>query len=155
MDKVFKFRLKVLYYLSIAFLFSIIVIVGTCISNKDKEYSKKYFRKLKLELQGVVTDKLIFTNDGGLFFIDVKNTNLPHYDLRSTDSVYYCLIKNGKAELIEGGLSDIKIGDSVVVNSNDYSFSFYRNGGLRSSHPLSLRQSGTVFFNSKNQHRLK
>lgn len=72
-----------------------------------------------LELKGVIfsvnNDKEI-TGDHGRRIIRLKiiETNMDEYDPRNKQANYYCIIKNGKAEIYEtlGG----NIGDSIVLN---------------------------------------
>lgn len=52
----------------------------------------------------------------GILRINIIETNMEYYDPRDKQANYYCIIKNGKAEIYESELSDIKKGDIIHVN---------------------------------------
>lgn len=92
--------------------------------------NKEYFTKLDLTLTGIVTDKQEVYSNRGLIYLDIRSTTIPEYDVRSSESLYYCVIHKNKAELLEGYMSEIHVGDSIVVNSRIDSIKCFRNNDL-------------------------
>ena len=134
----------------VLFLGIILLIV---ITSSDKRASKEYFRDLNLLLTGIVTDKHVVTNGAGMLYVDVKSSTISEYDVRLNAPHYYCVIHNGKADIIEGGLFEIQIGDSIVIDSKNNFFKLFRNKKLLYNKPLTLTQFAPVEFGARNFHR--
>ena len=96
----------------------------------EMKESNKYFKNLNLFITGMVTNKWVVDHNAGLLDVDVRVTSIKECDTRANNSYYYCVIHQGKAEISEAGLSDIYIGDSIVVDSKIDSFKCFRNGEL-------------------------
>jgi len=121
---------------------------------QEKEYSDIYFQNLNLRLSGIVEEKQIVTNDAGMIYINVLKSNIHSYDIRNSGKYYYCVIKDNKAEIIEGGLSSIEIGDSIIIDSYSKSFSVYRNGKLVEESALYVRTAGSLLNKVEKLHHL-
>lgn len=52
----------------------------------------------------------------GILRINIIETNMEYYDPRDKQANYYCIIKNGKAEIYESNLSKVNIGDTLLIN---------------------------------------
>ena len=80
----------------------------------------KDFRGIEnLKLTGEVyevVDNIGNYHGTGILRVNIIETNIEYYDPRDHQANYYCIIKNGKAELYVKGVSDIKPNDSIFVN---------------------------------------
>lgn len=114
------------------------VIVRT--ENDDQQaYEQRYFERLHLMLTGVIHDvKVTNTNDCGILYIDVLNTNISAYDPRDSAHNYYCVIKDKKAEILQDGIRQFQAGDSISLNTDTRMLRDYRNGKLNFEDPLNL-----------------
>lgn len=63
-----------------------------------------------------VLDDIGNYNGTGILRVRIIESNIKYYDPRDKQANYYCIIKNGKAEIYEGGLSGIKKGDIIHVD---------------------------------------
>jgi|SRR5690554_3720382 len=63
-----------------------------------------------------VLDDIGNYNSTGILRVRLIESNIKYYDPRDKQANYYCIIKNGKAEIYESELSDIKKGDIIHVN---------------------------------------
>lgn len=52
----------------------------------------------------------------GILRVHIIETNMEYYDPRDKQANYYCIIKNGKAEIYEKELTGIKIGDIIYID---------------------------------------
>ena len=121
-----------------------LLLLGTLtvfISPSIDSASTRYFKALGLELTGIVTKKNILTNGSGVLRAKITTSNIISYDIRQGRKPYYCIIKNGEAEIVEGGLSEVEVGDSVVVSCRKDSIFCYRNRMIYTRFPLYLRQA--------------
>jgi len=141
-----------LYFLG-AFLFLGILLLIT-VRSSERNASNTYFKNLNLFLTGIVTDKQVVTNDAGLLYVDVRSTSIKEYDVRAKSSYYYCVIHKSKAEILEGELSFINIGDSVVVDCKIDSIKCFRNGKLILKRWLFLNYFPPVTSGVRDLHRL-
>ncbi len=89
-----------------------------------------------------------------MLYINIVKSNIHSYDIRNSGKYYYCVIKDNKAEVIEGGLSSIEIGDSIIIDSYSKSFSVYRNAKLVEESALYVRTFGPLLNNVKKLHHL-
>ena len=55
-----------------------------------------------------VLDDIGNYNSTGILRVRLVESNIKYYDSRDKQANYYCIIKNGKAEIYESELSDIK-----------------------------------------------
>jgi hypothetical protein len=134
----------------------IIIIIAVLHHSTDtlKSDSDVYFKNLGLILTGIVTDKQVVSGSRGMLYMDVRSTTIPDYDIRLSDKYYYCVIHHNKAEIVEGGLTEIQIGDSIVINSNTRSIIDYRNGNIVVKRPIYLTEFQPVWSWIKRLHQL-
>lgn len=52
----------------------------------------------------------------GIIWIDIVESNINDYDPREKQANYYCIIKNGKAEIYGWWPSDVKKGDTLLLD---------------------------------------
>lgn len=129
------------------FIFLLIIIfIGLIIHGNYKSKSnKKKLDKIGLRLTGVITevDELTYGHDWGFVGIDISSSNFTEYDPRKENQDYAFVIENKRCALLLPAISEIGVGDSIVVNSSK--FSIFRaekiiksksNLGLLSSHLL-------------------
>jgi hypothetical protein len=143
---------RALFFISTVLFFAITLLIVTIKIDKDR--SSAYFKNLNLELAGIVTDKKVVTNGAGLLYVDVRSTSIKDYDIRASNRYYYCVIHDRKAEISEGGLFEIHIGDSILADSKIDSFKCFRNGKLILQKRLSLTYFPPVLEGIKKIHRL-
>jgi hypothetical protein len=93
--------------------------IGICNTIKENKGDKKYFDELNLKLTGIVesVDLSYIPNGFGVAKVSIINSNRHYYDPRDDHEYYYCLIKNGKAEIYQSGLYECAIGDTINVNT--------------------------------------
>ena len=91
------------------------------ISTSTGSASTRYFKALRLALTGIVIKKSVLTNGSGILRVKITTSNSISYDVRQGRKPCYCVIKNGEAEIVEGGLSEAELGDSVVISCRKYS----------------------------------
>jgi hypothetical protein len=119
----------------------------------EKRASEDYFKKLNLNLTGIVTDVQTVTGGNGMLYVDIRNSNIKDYDIRKDGGYYYCVIHNGKADIITH-TSDINIGDSIIINCNKMMCKILRGDSLIRRERLHLNQFDLSFSSIKKVHRL-
>ena len=115
-------------------LFFIAISLTSCFLKKEKsskpipeskkEMGWRDFSGLELNMTGVVTFVNKDVRGGnfhgrGIFRMDILNSNIDYYDPRNTQKNYYCIIKNGVAEVYDNGVFEMEIGDTVQINTNE------------------------------------
>lgn len=120
----------------------------------ERRVSDEYFKKLNLYLTGIVTEVQTVQSANGMIYVDIRNSNVKDHDVRKDDGYYYCVIHNGKADIITG-TSNVKVGDSIVINSGEMRFHCFRHDSLIVDWPLRLNQFDPSFSNIKKLHRLE
>ena len=120
----------------------------------ERRASDEYFRKLNLYLTGIVTEVQTVQSANGMIYVDIRNSNVKDHDIRKDDGYYYCVIHNGKADIITG-TSNINVGDSIVINSGEMRFHSFRHDSLIVDRPLRVNQYDPSFSNIKKLHRLE
>lgn len=127
---------KAFYLISFAvFAFACIIAYQLYSSIKEQEYISSY----NLKFSGIIKKKmnLSYGHDFGYALIEMVNPNLNDVDPRKQNENYFFVIRNGKCVLLIPGVSDIEIGDSIVVNENRYS-SYRENIKIRDNHRLEI-----------------
>ena len=80
----------------------------------------KDFRGIEnLKLTGEVyevVDNIGNYHGTGILRVNVIETNIEYYDPRDHQANYYCIIKNGKAEIYINNLSKVTVGDTISIN---------------------------------------
>jgi hypothetical protein len=135
----------------------IIFFTAISINLKSEAEIDLYMKNLDLKLIGRVTDiKITRQHDFGLVSIDVIETNKQYYDTRGNTSpgYYFCVIKNGKAE-IETSIGSIKIGDSLIIDTEVRKITDFRNNKLLFTDFLSFSDAKSVLDEIKNYHKIK
>jgi hypothetical protein len=122
----------------IAFSFAVMLAVSIIQEVTEKDESRDYFNNLNLDLDGIITDKQEVMSDRGLIYLNVTHSSISDYDVRNASEAYYCVIHGGKAEIVEGGLSEIEKNDSIVISAKTKTLTIFRNGKLVESRPLYL-----------------
>ena len=133
--------IKQLGCLAIAFLIVITAIVAITVSEQNA--STSYFEKFPIKISGKIISKKMLINESGILKIENIKSNFYNYDIRNQHVAYFCVIKGSQAELILSGLRDIKVGDSVAVNSDKMIILYYRNGKKIIENELYLAQPAT------------
>lgn len=105
-------------------------IIGTIFSKREREESDNYYKNFDIMFSGIVIEKELINYDWGLITIDLRTSSVEYYDVRDSLARYYCVIRNGKAEIIQYPFSGIQLGDSVSINGKLQEFKLYRNGVL-------------------------
>lgn len=122
--------------------------------NKKEKANEEYFNNWNIQFSGTVTEKKEVFSDGGILCLDINSTNIDFYDKRNSVKYYYCVIKNGKAELVEGGFNEINIGDSIVVDGKMEKIFHFRNSILLKKRKLYVSSFDPFYKAIKNLHKL-
>ncbi len=72
-----------------------------------------------LKLEGVVekVEKIHGFNGTGIIRIKITNSNVDYYDPRNKNEAYYCIIKNGYAEIYDGHAFSIMENDKIILDT--------------------------------------
>ena len=111
------------------------------ISTSTGSASTRYFQALGFELISIIIKKRVLTNGSGILRVKRTTSNSISCDIGQVRKPYYCVIKNGEAEIVEGGLSEVEVDDTVVVSCRKDSVFYYRNRMIYTRVPLYLRQA--------------
>lgn len=113
----------------IAFVVVIFLIVYNL--RKNSRVNNHYFDELALHLKGEVlaVDAPGGYNGFGILKVKVLETNINNYDPRNKAENYYCIIKNGMAEIYQLGVYDCKPGDIVIVDTQKKEFTIQKREG--------------------------
>jgi hypothetical protein len=115
---------------------------------------EKYLLDLNLQLSGIVRSICRSSqHDFGILAVDIRATNIQSFDERNTADYYYCVISNGKAELIQP-IEIIETGDSITVNTYEKKIWVYRKGKFLFSDPILFTLDKTVYKELKECHKL-
>lgn len=92
---------------------------------------RTYLDKLNLHFTGVIKaiDRVNGSNGFDIVKVRIISTNKEYYDPRGQYKNYYCLIKNGYAELYQGTPLDCLIGDIVEVDTKKRIFTVHKPHG--------------------------
>lgn len=98
---------------------------------KTANDDKIYFNDLNLNLKGEVLAIDIPDNYNGFGIVRVKilASNINDYDPIGKIKNYYCIIKNGIAEIYQLGIHECEIGDIVIVDTKKREFTIYKKDG--------------------------
>ena len=97
-----------------------------------RNVSRQYFQELGLELSGHITQVDIAPgeHDRGVLHLHVFAATPAQLAPRGRESFQYCVLQRDHADLLEGGLSEVAVGDSVQVSCARDSIYYYRRGQL-------------------------
>jgi hypothetical protein len=97
--------------------------------------AKKYYSS-NILLKGIIKEKAFLEKDNGIYYIDVINSNVNHFDPRENGEDYNLIIKSKKAELLLSWYGDIEIGDTVNIDFKKRSINFTRANNVSLTLPL-------------------
>jgi hypothetical protein len=105
--------------------------------------SGDYLKELGLKLVGKVTniDRPNNFNGFGIVRVAVIESNFSTYDPRKERDSYYCIVNNKEAEIYQLGVEECSIGDTIVVDTAEDSFTILK--GERTI------ERGTVVYTNK------
>jgi len=91
---------------------------------EKKEMGWRDFSGLDLKMIGVVTFLNEDVRNGnfhgrGIIRLNILETNLDYYDPRDNQLNYYCLIKDGVAEVYDNTISEMQIGDTIQIDTQE------------------------------------
>lgn len=95
--------------------------VSNSISESKKEMGWRDFSGLDLNMTGVVTfvnKEIRGYHARGIFRMNIIDSNINHYDPRDVQENYYCIIKDGEAEVYDNNVYEIEIGDTIQIDTN-------------------------------------
>ncbi len=92
---------------------------------------RSYLNALNLYLVGTVeaVDAVHGHNEFDVVKVKIINTNLNYYDPRGKYEYYYCIIKNGYAELYQIAGREASVGDTIIVDSKKRTFTIKKSKG--------------------------
>lgn len=143
-------RNALLKFLGLVFLFIVILFIGR---NTTKEHAS-YYNDVNLKLTGIVKEKRPLTtygHDFGVIAVDIDTSNIAFYDERENLEKHLGVIKDKKADLVFSAISRIKIGDSLIIHTQNYEI--YRNDELIKEGVIDLPRNNFIFrpFNEVNK----
>ena len=112
---------KVTIFISLLFLIFLICVWKLWFGSNDEQL--KGIENLRLK--GIVYCVMPSINNGryhgtGIIRLKILNSNIHSYDPRGRQKVYYCIIKEGKAEIYTGLFAVVgyqpTIGDTILLN---------------------------------------
>ena len=112
----------------------------------SNQNNKDYFESFNISFSGIVKSKKHISNGAGIITLEVSQSSLEDYDVRDKFETYLCVIKRNKAEVIMNRLFLIKIGDSLVVDSNTRKLNLFRSNTLKESWDFQLPINTTFFY---------
>ena len=122
-------------------IFGILLIVFVIFFRQQVRASKDdvtYYKTANIKLNGKITafEALKYGHNFGVISIQLNETNTQEYDEREQRKRFLGVIKNGQADLVFNSINNVKIGDSIVVNTKDYRL--YRNQKLITKNKLTM-----------------
>jgi len=106
----------------IALFVGIIVLLFVYFSKEGKSVvNREALEDLNLQLTGVVrrTDDPGNFNGTGIAGLKIISSNIENYDPRGKQEYYYCIIKNGEAEIYDSHVNFMSLGDTVVIDTKN------------------------------------
>lgn len=102
------------------------------VAKSDQSTSRHYFHTLGLELSGQVVgiDLAPGEHDRGVLHLRVSAATPPRLTQPRDGTFFYCVLQHTHADLLDGGLSEVKLGDSLQVSCTRDSIYYYRRGKL-------------------------
>ena len=93
-------------------------------STVKKEMGWRDFSGLNLKMTGVVTSLNKNVRRGnfhgrGIMRLNILESNIDYYDPRDTQKNYYCIIKDGVAEVYDANVFETEIGDTVQIDTQE------------------------------------
>ena len=110
----------------------LIVLIVTFIAMRNQNKSdNEYFKNLDLNMKAIVSNTFEVNGSNGFDVVDVVvlSSNKYFHDPRGTYENYYCIIKNGLAEVYQLGGAQASIGDTIEINTLTKRFTIKKAGG--------------------------
>lgn len=122
---------------------------------RESHDSKRYFDKLDLQLKGEVLSVDIPQGYNGFAIVKVKmlKTNKDYYDPRNDAKNYYCIIKNGLAEIYQPGVYKCEPGDNVTVDTRMRLFTIQKPDGTKDVQEIILYTNEFFYKYIKKHHQ--
>lgn len=97
----------------------IFIIAIICYECNEANKTERYFTDLNLELKGEVLGVDIPSSSNGFAIVKVKvlETSRRYYDPRKDHRYYYCIIKDGLAEIYQSSGYKCEPGDTVTLDT--------------------------------------
>lgn len=127
LEKLKEYKIVILI---ISVFISVFISAIFIIRNTQNNRLKAYLENFNCYFSGVVIDKKVIDPDWGIVSLELDSSTVEVYDVRDSSPFYYCVIKEEKAEIIEYGLSDLYIGDSIIVDGIKDEITIYRKGNM-------------------------
>ena len=138
-------------------LFGIISIsIFFFLTNKRKDANERDFlTKLDLHLLGIVedVDKVEGYNGTGVIRIKIINSNINDYDPRTINPFYYCIIKNGLAEIYDGNAQECNIGDTIEIDTQKKLLSWKNLGKENQKYTIWLNTRSSFYEYARKYHQ--
>lgn len=115
----------------------------------------RYFNELNLELKGEVLAVDIPDSFNGFAIVKVKvlETSRAIYDPRNTAESYYCIIKDGVAEIYQNGVYKCEPGDTVSLDTWTRLFTINKKDGTHDVQSISLYNNEFFYKYIKKHHQ--
>jgi hypothetical protein len=122
---------------------------------KESHDSNRYFDELNLQLKGKVLAIDIPQGYNGFGVVKVKilETNKDYYDPRNDARNYYCVIKDGIAEIYQHGVFNCQPGDVVIVDVKRRIFTIQKPNGATDIQDIVLYTSEFFYKYIKKHHQ--
>jgi len=129
-------------------VFTISIIFMMCLGCTQVGFDpteKASLKDMDLHVIGIVDSvrKLNGYNGTGVISMKVLKSNIKYYDPRDSFRYYYCIIKNGYAEVYDGHASHCFVGDTLDINTN--------RGLISWTNKVKKDQQYTIWINTNNR----
>jgi len=140
-----------------SFVISLVFIMCLrCTQGGFPPIEKASLKDMNLHLIGVVDSvkKLNGYSGTGVISIKVLSSNIKYYDPRDSFRYYYCIIKNGYAEVYGGHASHCDVGDTLE-NNTDKELISWKNRGKKDQEYTIWINTNNRFYDYINEHYQK
>ena len=156
MKKVFTFIERAVISLFVTIAVCIVLYELQKPDEKMQAFADSYFQRHQVKLTGIVKSGSIYDHDIGMVILDVKNSNVDHFDpfeLKEPRVFYY--LNDKYAEIYCSGVSEFHSGDSVVIESSKGIFTRYKKGVLDATYNLHvINLDKYYYFWIKDHHKM-
>ena len=116
---------------------------------------ERYFTDLNLALKGEVlaVDLPNSSNGFGIVKVKVLETNKPYYDPRKDSRYYYCIIKDGLAEIYQHSVSNCEPGDTITLDTWKRRFRIDKKDGKHEIQDITLYTNEFFYKYVKERHQ--
>jgi len=122
--------------LGIPIIIGFIIMTAFHVSIRSQKVEKKQavreagLNKFDLNLTGVILDMTMITNDCGVIVLKVLTTNKERYRFPAYGREYYVSVNGDRAYVVECYISDMLVGDSVIIDGYQKETRFFRQDSL-------------------------